>query len=84
MVRTLNLTADVQPDQPLAIDMPSDMPAGLADVVVVIAPRSESGRRTLGELLRSGMVGIWKDRTDIQDSAVYARALRQNAWTRDT
>ena len=34
------------------------------------------------DLLKSGLVGMWADRTDIDDSATYARKLRAQAQTR--
>jgi len=82
MVRTINLTTDVKPDQPLSIDIPGDVPAGLADVIVIIAPRENTNSRTLKALLTSGLIGMWRDRSDIYDSGTYARELRDRAWTR--
>jgi len=40
------------------------------------------GRLTVGEFRESGLIGLWKDRTDIEDSAVYARELREQAQRR--
>jgi hypothetical protein len=37
---------------------------------------------TVGELRRSGLLGMWRERTDISDSAIYARELRQQAEKR--
>jgi hypothetical protein len=34
------------------------------------------------DLLKSGLVGMWADRTDIGDSVAYARKLRAQAQTR--
>lgn len=34
------------------------------------------------DLLKSGLVGMWADRTDIGDSMTYARKLRVQAQTR--
>ena len=31
----------------------------------------------------AGLIGLWQDRDDIQDSAVYARQLREKAQRRD-
>ena len=33
-------------------------------------------------LLRSEIIGLWKDREDIEDSVVYARQLREQAQRR--
>lgn len=38
---------------------------------------------TARQLLNSGLVGLWKDRTDIGDSAAFARRLREQAQRRD-
>ncbi|MHB8646829.1 MAG: hypothetical protein ACYDAR_13650 [Thermomicrobiales bacterium] len=38
---------------------------------------------TAKALLESGLVGIWKDRTDIGDSVAYARKLRRQANKRN-
>jgi len=34
---------------------------------------------TVGEFRESGLIGLWKDREDITDSAAYARELREQA-----
>lgn len=38
---------------------------------------------TAGDLLASDLVGMWADRTDIDDSAAYARELRAQAQRRE-
>lgn len=37
---------------------------------------------TVRQLRQSGLIGLWKDREDIQDSSVYARQLREQAQRR--
>lgn len=37
---------------------------------------------TARRLLHSGLIGLWKDRKDVQDSAAYARQLREQAQRR--
>jgi len=44
-----------------------------------IIPRS---RLTVRQLRQSGLIGLWKDRNDIRDSAAYARRLRERAQKR--
>lgn len=39
-------------------------------------------RLTIGDIRRSGLLGMWRDRTDISDSSIYARELRQQAEQR--
>ena len=43
---------------------------------------SQTSLLTADKLLNSGVVGLWKDRTDIDDSSVYARQLREQAQQR--
>ena len=53
--------------------------------VLLLFPSSEMPKRsrlTARQLLNSGLIGLWKDRTDINDSAVYARQLREQAQRR--
>ena len=45
-------------------------------------PSMPSHPLTARQLLRSGLVGLWKDREDIQNSASYARQLREQAQRR--
>lgn len=39
-------------------------------------------RLTARQLRHSGLIGLWKDRQDIADSAIYARQLRGQAQKR--
>jgi len=39
-------------------------------------------RLTARQLRHSGLIGLWRDRADIKDSAVYARQLREQAQRR--
>lgn len=51
------------------------------DVVVFVKPK----RKRIGtarQLLESGLVGLWKDRTDFPDSPAFARELRERAQKR--
>jgi hypothetical protein len=55
-------------------------------VEVIVLPRGREAepriRLTAGQLRRSGLIGLWKDRTDIEDSSAYARRLREQAQQR--
>ncbi len=42
-------------------------------------PKAKRQRMTARQLLNSGLVGLWKDRTEILDSSIYARQLREQA-----
>ena len=53
--------------------------------VIVLAQAREPAPRshlTVRQLRRSGIIGLWKDRTDIQDSTTYAQQLRERAQKR--
>ncbi len=83
MIRTISLTADVSPKREVRIVLPSDVPLGPTEIVVVMVPRPPSAAaRTLGDLARSEFFGMWRDRADIGDSAEFARRLRAEAWSR--
>ncbi len=82
MVKTINLTTDVTPNREVRITLPTDVPLGPAEIVVVVASHAAAVTRTLGDLLRSEFFGMWQDRPDIADSAEFARRLRAEAWSR--
>ena len=82
MMKTVTLATDIAPDREIRITLPSDIPLGPADVVLVVAPRAAVAEHTLGDLLKSEFFGMWKDRDDIDDSSAFAPRLRETAWQR--
>jgi len=83
MIKTISLTTRVKPNESLQLTLPSDVPEGLADIVVVITPREvKHSIATLGQLVDSEFIGMWRNRSDIQDSLEFARELRERAWNR--
>ncbi len=82
MIRTISLTTDVSPKREVRIVLPSDVPLGPAEIVVVMVSRPSAAARTLGDLARSEFFGMWRDRADIGDSTEFARRLRTEAWSR--
>jgi len=53
------------------------------EIILLPQPkRKKRPRMTVGQFRQSGLIGIWKDRDDIQDSSVYARQLREQAQHR--
>lgn len=82
MMKTMTLTTNVPPDREVRLILPSDVPLGLADIVVVVASRITTEVHTLGDLLQSDFFGMWQERTDIGDNAEFARHLRDVAWRR--
>lgn len=56
----------------------------LVELSIRIASETTAGSGlTAHELLTSDLIGMWKDRTDIDDSATYARKLREQAQRRE-
>jgi len=55
-------------------------------VEVIVLPQPQKtvrrSRLTVRQLRQSGLIGLWKDREDIGDSAIYARRLREQAQRR--
>ena len=47
-----------------------------------IDSKTPKGAEVIAALRKSGVVGMWKDRTDIGDSSEFARQLREKAQTR--
>lgn len=73
----------IPPDHRLLLEVPEEVPAGPAEVVVrPIIETTLPVRGTGGDLLASGLFGIWKDRTDVADSVEFAKDLRQQAEQR--
>ena len=54
------------------------------EVLLLFTPsvKSKRPRLTARQLLHSGLIGLWKERQDIPDSASYARQLREQAQRR--
>ena len=54
------------------------------EIIVFLQPATPlpRARLTVGRLRRSGLIGLWQDRDDVGDSAVYARHLREQAQQR--
>jgi hypothetical protein len=66
----------------LVPDEPVDLPQGKTLKLQVFTDAEEISGGTFGDFLNSGLVGIWKDRTDIGDSVEFARKLREQAQRR--
>ena len=54
------------------------------EVIVFLPPTTPPprARLTVGQLRKSGLIGLWQDRDDIGDSSAYARQLREQAQER--
>ncbi len=82
MSRTIRFLKKIPVSRRIGLRLPDDVPAGEAEVVLVVTPRAERRRCTCKDLLESEIWGMWADRTDIADSAEYARELREPSWRR--
>ena len=55
-------------------------------VEIIVLPQlmrtTPGSHLTVRQLRESGLIGLWKDRYEIQDSAAYARRLREQAQKR--
>jgi hypothetical protein len=71
-------------DRSLHLDLPAGSGEPDSDVQVTVEPFPSGAKRTLlaSDLLQSGLVGIWAQRSDIGDSREFARRLRQQAQAR--
>lgn len=56
----------------------------VVEIIVLSQPAKTELRPylTVGQMRQSGLIGLWKDRDDIQDSVAYARRLREQAQNR--
>ncbi len=54
------------------------------ELILLAEPSSLSGRPilTARQLVHSGLIGIWKDREEMDDSTTYARRIREEAQNR--
>jgi hypothetical protein len=67
----------------LLTDLPCKKGQRVEVIVLSELPASlQPQRLTAKRLLESELVGLWQDREDITDSAVYARQLREKAQRR--
>ncbi len=82
MVKTITLSTNVPPNREVHLVLPDDVPLGPAEIVVVVASKASAALHTLGDLMGSEFFGMWRDRSDIDDSADFARRLRIEAWGR--
>ncbi len=62
-----------------------EIPEGTEVLVTPLLKAVQSPRAgwTVRRLRQSGLIGLWKDREEIQDSATFARQLREQAQQRE-
>ena len=83
-MKILTLKAEVPSTRQIILTLPEGVPVGPVDLEIHITSPTSSlpVPGTLGSLLSSPLCGIWADRTDIEDSIIYARQLRSQAEQR--
>ena len=82
-MEAIRVEKTVQDGQITITDLPYK--EGQVVEVILLAQPEETGSRsrlTVRQLRQSGIIGLWKDCTDIQDSTTYARQLREQAQKR--
>lgn len=54
------------------------------EITLIAQPEQTSSRPhlTVKDFRELGLIGLWKERTDIEDSSTYARQLREEAQQR--
>ncbi len=82
MVKTVSLNTEIPANRELRITLPADVPVGPAEIVMVVSPSERPAIRTLADFAGSEFFGMWRDRSDIIDSALFARDLRSEGWKR--
>lgn len=77
--------AKVSSDGSLHLDLPVGMEDAGKEVQITVEPAPSAGKPRMmsaSDLLHSGLVGMWADRTDLGDSREFARRLREQAQLR--
>lgn len=81
-MKTVTFTVVIPADRQLHLLVPEKIPPGPAQVVVSALEGAATKGLTAGDLRRSSLCGIWKDRTDMGESLEFARKLRAEAERR--
>lgn len=79
----IHLHQIVERDGEITVKVPCTK--GQSVEMILLLQSSETSKRlplTARRLRQSGLIGLWRDRKDIEDSRDYARQLRQQAQTR--
>ncbi len=82
MVKTVAFNTEIPANRELRITLPADVPTGAAAIVIMVSPSGHSNAATFNDLLNSEFFGMWRDRTDIDDSLEFSRKLRSEGWKR--
>lgn len=96
MEKDIEFNVNVPADRKIKIeiDLPQDFPCGTAKVVISKAkrrktkfskkdPEKQTAADLLSALKKSGVLGMWADRPEAEDSVKFAEELRAKAWGRN-
>jgi hypothetical protein len=78
---TRNVTASQIIRELLEAHLPPGPP--VVDAEMESGAPQRAGQELVAELTANGMIGAWRERTDIGDSVEYARKLRERVWRRE-
>jgi hypothetical protein len=78
------VTTKISSDGSLRLELPVGVIEAGTEVQVTVEPLPVSPKRPLlaSDILHSGLVGMWANRSDIGDNHEFARQLRVQAQTR--
>ena len=81
---TIHLHETVQTDGEITLKGLPFKRGESVELILKSGPSEASGspHLTARQLRHSGLIGLWRDRVDIKDSAAYARQLREQAQRR--
>ena len=80
MTHTFTTTSDVGPNHRVILELPSEVPIGPVRITVTVESTADGKIRTLGDLITSGVAGMYADRTDLPNTDEEFREWRRKAW----
>jgi hypothetical protein len=84
-MQTIALRTKIPYNRKISLTLPMTVPVGEIDLLVVVAENSQEKQPLTGtgkQIKQSKLFGLWKHRTDIPDSLLYAKKLRKSAEER--
>ena len=83
-MEAIRLHATIEKDGEIVVTGLPCQKGQTVEMIVLIEPSVIESQpvSTASCLLRSELIGLWEDRQDIEDSAAYARQLREEAQRR--
>lgn len=83
-MESIRLRETIQTDGELVLRNLPCKKGQTVEVTLTVHPNDVPARPVMtgADLIESGLIGMWKDRKDIEDSSAYARRLREEAEQR--